>query len=772
MNELDNSYALIIGVGGTSFRGEDDSYMIADAKAIYDLLVDENIAGYKPENVILLTGKDASRAHVLQAFDDLKEKVNEESKVLIYFSGHGDSYPIRDKDSGEIIKGVKGYYLMLNGFSKEDRSSHIKADELKKKLNALIAERLVFFFDCCHAQGMTKGSDLLNTTMKLDAHQVEMEAVNGEPVQAEGVVQEIDDEEGMAIISACKDQQTSLRFKDHDYGLFTTCLLEVLKGEHARYFEDPYIRITDVVKHLIKEVPKRAATRNYPPNSKKSGPCQQNPFINLQFDKDFELSKAPKEKLIQDQSTSNGSPKFAVEPEVKKEVVKAFRQTDSANNALIFVHGFSGEAHNTFGQIPQLLAEDEKMDGWNMYPFGFNPNVNPQMGKVVWATVQDITRIADNLSSAIKHKFGHYDRIAIVAYSLGGLVAQRAILNLDEENRDRLSHLVLMATPSNGITNNAIKKLWKNKINELIQGEPFITQLRTDWDTAFNKSYPFDLKVVAATKDEFVSKASCLDPFDQKYWITVSGDHFGMVNTNTRENDSYQLILDTLTDNEFFNRFTDEEEVNLVLGEYDAIIRKLEPKLEALDERGLEKLIHALEGSGRSDDAINILETHPIAQNDSDMLRNLGHLYKYKYLEDSLEDDGRKAFKCYKKAYKLAKKDKDKEDVYLSAINLAFLNLMLDDDQKEMRDNAKKALKLSKKFKIQNAWNLATKAEAYLYLGDMKKAKKQYAKAAKKAGIKDKIGIYNNAYTAYVMLMKTEDPNDDFIKFMNKNFLS
>jgi len=108
----------------------------------------------------------------------------------------------------------------------------------------------------------------------------------------------------------------------------------------------------------------------------------------------------------------------------------------------------------------------------------------------------------------------------------------------------------------------------------------------------------------------------------------------------------------------------------------------------------------------------------------------------------------------------------------LSAINLAFLNLMLQDDHKDMRDFAKKALKLSKKFKIENVWNMATKAEAFMYLGKLKKAKKQYKKAAEKAGVKDKIAIYSNAYTAYVALMNTEDPKNDFIKFLNTNFLS
>ncbi|NND50819.1 MAG: hypothetical protein HKN54_00335, partial [Flavobacteriaceae bacterium] len=422
-------------------------------------------------------------------------------------------------------------------------------------------------------------------------------------------------------------------------------------------------------------------------------------------------------------------------------------------------------------KIPYLLAEEKRLDGWDMYPFGFNPNVNPKLGKEVWATIKDINRISDNLSSAIKYKFGDYDRIAIVAHSLGGLVAQRAILNLDETNRSRISHLLLMGTPNNGITNDAVKKLWKNKISELIQDQPYISNLRTDWANTFKASYPFELKVVASTKDDYVSKDSNLDPFDKKHWVTISGDHFSMVKTETKDNDAFHLILETLTNNNFFNQFTDEEEVNLLLGEYDSVIRKLEPHLDDLDERGLEKLIHALEGVGRSDDAIKILKTHEIAQNDSDMLRNLGDIYKRKYLSDSKASDGQSAFDCYNKAYKIAKKNNEIEDAYLSAINLAFLNLMLEEDIQDMQKFAKRALKAAAKYPLENVWNLATIAEANLYLGKLKKTKKYYKKAAKNAGVRDKIAIYSNAYTAYVMLTKAEDPNDKFVKFLTSEFL-
>lgn len=747
MNALDNSYALLIGVGGEGME-----FTVDDATAIKNVLTDKEIAGYPPDNVILLTNERANKTEILNAFDELSKKVNKDSKVLLYYSGHGLK-----------VNGQETYCLELHGAVPGKRKGKlIQGKIIKEKLNALVAERLIFFFDCCHAQGLTKGGGLLSTGVKMDAQQLAAEGEHVNLDNPEGLVQDIDDEEGLAIISSCKDHEKSIRWDNEKLSLFTTCLLEVLSGDHVDEIDDPYVRIMDVIEYLIEEVPKRA----------KAGKRRQTPFINIQFDKNFELSRVPLKKLKGQIKPSNGDVDKGTIQVQKKDIVKVYHKSENANNAIIFVHGFSGEAHSTFGQIPYLLAQDEKMEGWDMFPFGFNPNVNPQLGKDVWATVQDITRIADNLCSAIKYKFKKYDRIAIVGYSLGGLVAQRAILNLDDTNKDRLSHVILLGTPSNGITNNTIKKLWQHKINGLFQDAPFISVLRSEWSKNFNKGYPFTFKVVAATKDEHVSKESSLEPFDKENWITVTGDHFSMVNAPTIENDSYQLILDTLTNNEFFNKFTDDEEVNLILGEYDAVIRKLEPSLEDLDERGLEKLIHALEGVGRSEDAMQILKTHKIAQNDSDMLRNLGSLYKNKYLNDSLSKDGQAAFNCYTKALELAKLNNDLEDTYRSAINLAFLNLILEEDIQDMQDYARVALEATSKYPFNNVWKLATIAESNLYLGNFEQAKEYYLKAANKAGVRDKITIYTNAYTAYVMLMDTEDPKDDFINFLTNQYLS
>jgi len=742
METLDNSFALIIGVHDPKLGSTND------ATDIHDVLIDKDFAGYKPENVILLTNNKPTRKGILDAFDDLIARTNIDSKVLLYYSGHGAiSYEENNTES---------YYLEAEGWNPENPDmTGIKGHEIKEKLNNIIAERIIFFFDCCHAQGMTEGPELIDAATKFEALEKSSKLNN-----PEGLVHDVDDEEGMAIISSCKDNQKSLYFQGDRNSLFTAYLLKVLKGEHKTYFDDKYIKVLDVAGYLVEEVPKDAARDDF----------KQNPFVNLQIDKNFELSKVPKSKL-QNLKLNNTQINQQVIID-KKEVKKVFRESENANSAIIFVHGFSGEAHESFGKMPDLFMNEAQLEGWDMFPFGFNTNVNPEMGKEIWATVNDIKRIGDNLSSAINYKFKKYDRIAIIAYSLGGLVAQRAILNLDNNNRDRISHLLLFATPSNGITNNAIKNLWKNKIFELVEGQRFIVSLRTSWNDNFQGKYPFVFKTVTATKDDFVTSDSSFRPFNKEHWVTVSGNHFTIVNIENKENDTYNLILNTLTDNAFFNEYTNQAEINLVLGEYEAIIRELEPKLNQLDERGLENLIDALECTGRTKDAEHILRTHPIAQNDADMLNLLGDLYKRKYLDNSKLSDGKSAFDCYTKALELAQNNDQTEQICKNAIDLAFLNLMLEEDYKDMKTLAITAIKAANEFNFDKLWKLRALAEGNLYLNNLETANLYYEAASTKATLKEKIEIYTNAYTAYAKLDDTKNQEDVFLGLLKLNFLS
>ncbi|WP_299522514.1 caspase family protein [uncultured Lutibacter sp.] len=741
MAKLNNAYALLIGVGDEKLG------TVNDATDIYNLLVDETLAGYHPENVILVSGIESTRKHILDAFDKLQKVTNEDSSIFLYYSGHGgyglDQYFIQP-------------YGMKDGMSAEDvEKAWVSASELKDKLNSLNSKRLIFFLDCCHAEGMTKGNFL---NQKGDAKN--KSAVRAKSSQvADGIGQKIDNERGVSIISSCREDQESFQLDDRN-SLFTKYLLKAIKGNHKSHFEEPFIRIYEVLGYLQKEVPREAKEKG----------LDQNPYVNLQNYDNFVLSYVPKE-IRESLSIEKIENSEKIASKALKEVVTSYRETKESNNLLLFVHGFSGEAADTFGIIPELLMKDEKMNGWDMKPLGYSQNVNPEFGKDIWAGVGDIDKISDYLVTSFKYKFDKYDRIAIVAHSLGGLVAQKAIINLTEELRSKISHLILIGSPNNGIDSSILTNLFHNKYQQLSSQGKFIVTLRNDWESIFKNQYTFKLKIAAGTKDEYVNNDSCFGPFSEEYCETVEGSHLSMVKPENEHDDCYHLILSTLTDNEFYNQYTNNEEINLALGKYDAVVKKLLPIVNSIDLNGLKQLTFSLEGLDRKEDALEILENHPLAKGNMELFGLIGGRYKRSYLKSYSKGDGDSSFKYYNKGLNEAVAENNFNQIYYQAINLAFLSIVVNGDETEMLKYANQALEATKSCR-DNLWKYATIAEANLYLDNLDIAKEYYKKSSEMAGIREKISMYTNAYKAYVCLMKTDNPDDDFIKFLHDSFLT
>ena len=263
MKEHNNKFALIIGVG------DDLPYTVIDAQKIYDTLIDQKLVGYPKENVIVLTEENADRKGILKGFDELLKKTNSESSVLLYYSGHGGTYKLRD-DNDTVI-GHK-YFLQPHGMTAENYAEKwVTAEELTEKVNALKSNKLVFLLDCCHAEGMTQ-QGLANMSE---------------------MAQQLNDKGGMWVISSCQDNQKSWRLPDAENSLFTECLLEVMTGKHKTPFIEPEVTITDVVEHIFEEVPKRAIKVL---NIDTGEPIQQKPFAKFQMSENVILSSFPKNR--------------------------------------------------------------------------------------------------------------------------------------------------------------------------------------------------------------------------------------------------------------------------------------------------------------------------------------------------------------------------------------------------------------------------------------------------------------------------------------------
>lgn len=246
MEKQNNTYALLIGVG------DDLPYTIKDAENLYANFTDKNLIGYPKKNVILLTGKEATKEGILEAFDTLKQKTNEESTIFLYYSGHGGRLSADNK-----------FFLQPYGMTLENfYSTYLTADELRDKVNALPSNRLAFFLDCCHAEGMVQTG------------------ING----LSGMAQKLNDDSGIWVMASCQDNQKSYGAENQSF--FTQCLLEVLSGTHKRPFTDPEISIMDVVEYLFEEVPKRAIEYT----DEENNPCVQTPFFKTQMSENLILS--------------------------------------------------------------------------------------------------------------------------------------------------------------------------------------------------------------------------------------------------------------------------------------------------------------------------------------------------------------------------------------------------------------------------------------------------------------------------------------------------
>ena len=275
----------------------------------------------------------------------------------------------------------------------------------------------------------------------------------------------------------------------------------------------------------------------------------------------------------------------------------------------------------------------------------------------------------------------------------------------------------------------------------------------------------------AATNDEYVGTNSCYSPFDESVCETINGNHLSMVKPEDENNDAYNLILNTLNDNEFHNKYTNTEEINIALGKYDVVVKELLPKVDTLDVNGLRQLIFSLEGLDRKDEAIKILNENPLAKGNSDLMGIMGGRYKRAYLNSYSKSDGDSAFDYYSKALEMAEKEENYGQIYYHAINLAFLSIVVSENESKMIKYANQALAATEKCR-NNLWKYATVAEANMYLDDMDKAKEFYTKSAEMADIRQKISMHTNAYAGYVALMQTDNENNEFIKFLKAKFLS
>ena len=750
MRALENAYALIIGVDN---QNKADIFL-KDAQAMYDVLSDETLGGYKKENITLLLGEKATTSNILNALNDYSKKINENSSFLLFYSGHG-GYSKRTGQSYLYPIDVRPDNLIFG-------------KDLREILSQMKSKRLFVLFDCCHSGGFFDGKDdIISNAISNNITEGGFEKSKN----LEGMAQEIDDEQGMVIMASSQVDERSWARGGDPCSLFTLSLMEAFKAEHLkhkRFLVDEFVRTVETANYVFEKTIERHKASREKDTKNVMTEKMQLPYANLQMSADFAICYIP-DKLKHKVSVKKSlQVKREREELIPKSNTQPSWEREEGNNLLLFLHGFSGEAKDTFGNIPNMLQSDSNFDGWAMKPLGYAPIVQPKLGKDIWGAILDVDKIAGFLKTSIQNKFRHYDRIAIVAHSLGGLVAQKAVLLLDDDNRNRITHLLMFGTPSNGIAPEVLDKQWNKKYSELSSEGDYIQSLRKEWENTFNSTYPFKLKVAASTDDEYVSLESCHKPFSQENREYVEGKHLDMVKPKSDKDATYALILDSLTGSKFFNEYDNKEEINLILGKYDSVVKKLLPNKDDLDKRGITQLVFALEGLGRTDEVYDILNNNNHKSN-TDLMGVVGGRHKRDYLKTFSGKSYKMSHEYYSKALEISVENGVDSQIYYHAINLAFLSIVSDPEtgRGEMKKYANQALEAANK--CNDSWKYATIAEANMYLGSLDTAKAYYIKASEGMGIREKLSMHTNAYAGYVALTNRE--NDEFTQFLREQLL-
>lgn len=410
---------------------------------------------------------------------------------------------------------------------------------------------------------------------------------------------------------------------------------------------------------------------------------------------------------------------------------------DSANQAvIIFVHGFGGNAEDTWGDFPVFLKDDNQLKSWDIYKLGYNTKLVPDRNGL-WASNPNISVLARNLRTQLNHNFrDNYSQIAIVAHSMGGLITQRAILDMIKNVDDMaiIHSVTLYGTPSNGLVKAQIGKKLNNQVRDMASDSEFILSLRKDWDELVGNQPSFKFLTCAGDLDQFVPDSSSLSPFPSNFQRGVNGNHIDIVKPKNNRNISYLVLREVFLDkNDFYKGKYDSAEIAIQLGDFKRVLEKLGPDKNDLRKNQARDFAFALEATGDREGAIQYLETQAQKENaSSDIMGTLAGRYKRLYLTYFKDEDLQKAFEFYDKAYNISVQSKDPEQIFYHAINLAFISL----EKKDLEASKKYArisLENATKSTQEDIWKYATLGEANLYLGDEANAYYHYMTAVEKS---------------------------------------
>lgn len=193
-------YALIVGVNDYRDRHIGDlRFAESDAAAIQAALTDPQSGIVRPENVVTLTGAQATYRNISRALEEhlVRRARRPQDVVVFYFAGHGAEGP-------HVSRGAAYYLVPQDAKLTNLLSTGIDKGRLQFLWGAIPAHRKVFITDACHSGGLQ--------SMKV--------------LSADG----LETVEGYITMAAARADQLALELPQLGHGLFTYALTQGMRG--------------------------------------------------------------------------------------------------------------------------------------------------------------------------------------------------------------------------------------------------------------------------------------------------------------------------------------------------------------------------------------------------------------------------------------------------------------------------------------------------------------------------------------------------------------
>jgi uncharacterized caspase-like protein len=251
-------WAVVVGVSDyADSRIPSLRFASADARSVYDWLVDPNGGRYAPARVRLLLDREASATNIRDALFNWLRQAIAEDVVLIYFAGHG---------SPDSPDGAQNLFLLPH----DTRYDNVAATgfpmwDIETALKRFIpARRVVVIADACHSGGVGASFDLARRAVS---------GTRENPI-ASGLQSLSKVGDGIAVISASDEKQLSAegsRFGG-GHGVFTYFLIEGLKGA-ADYNRDSRVSLGELIPYLSENVRRETQSAQSPTVAGKFDPA-------------------------------------------------------------------------------------------------------------------------------------------------------------------------------------------------------------------------------------------------------------------------------------------------------------------------------------------------------------------------------------------------------------------------------------------------------------------------------------------------------------------